>query len=92
MESSSSLRLPRDQPIALEPGRYAEIEVEAGTVWLTFPGGDDIFVLAGQRYQLTATGKAVIEAVFGDAEVTLREMDQRYSRLPKMIGGLSSVH
>lgn len=87
MENSSSLCLPRDQPLALAPGRYAEIEVEAGTVWLTFPRSDDVFILAGQRRQLTALGKAVIEAVFGDAKVTLHEMGRCYSRSPKMMAG-----
>lgn len=91
MENSSSLRLPRDQPVALAPGCYAEIGVEAGTVWLTYPGGGDIFLLSGQRHPLTAPGKAVIEAVFGDAQVTLHALCQRYRPSPKKIAGLSSA-
>lgn len=74
MKINSSRRLTRDQPLALAQGRYAAIEVEAGTVWLTFPGSDDIFVLAGQRHPLPTTGKAVIEAIFSDAKVTFHEM------------------
>jgi hypothetical protein len=66
-----SVKLPADKPRVIEAGRFSGLTAKTGTVWLTTTGGQDVFIFAGQSQQLPRSGKIVIEALFGNAHVTL---------------------
>lgn len=66
-----SVSLPTAKPRVVEAGRFSGLTAKTGTVWLTTTGGQDVFIVAGQSQQLPASGKIVLEALFGNAHVML---------------------
>jgi len=66
------VRLQRGQILRVVDAAGASIEARAGTVWITEDGQRrDIILEPGGSYRLRRPGVAIVNAVGGEAEVTL---------------------
>lgn len=71
MSAPASLHFVPDQPQRLAASRGDVLRVMAGIVWLTEPDGDDVFLRAGDAWQLRGGSHVLIEALRGPAAAVL---------------------
>lgn len=75
--SAAELCLRENQPLSLHAARGLRIACSAGTLWITVAGdGEDIFLLAGQGYEVRGNGLVVIESI-GEARLRLASQPAR---------------
>lgn len=69
---AGGVRLQRGQILRVVNGAGASIEARTGTVWITEESQPrDVILEPGGRYRLRRSGVAIVNAVGGEAEVTL---------------------
>ena len=78
MSARVCLLLQPNRPLRLDAARHAELCVESGTVWITVSGAaGDLFLAAGESYQVPTQGRVLVEAVRGAAAVSLDHSKRR---------------
>ncbi len=69
--SSGELCLQNGRPVRLANAAGSWIHCVHGIMWITLPGqANDIFLTAGERYQIRGNGLALVESI-GDGRIRL---------------------